>query len=168
MLFKKTLICFYLLTLIGCGFRPLHVGSTNRAMEKLFLEMEIAPIKDRVGQQLRNSLIRHFYRGQRQKEARYRLVTKVSEQKLLFAIKKNAFATRANLALTSNFSVFRLSDSKIVFTDTSRITLSYNVLDSEFASHMAERQARERGLRALSEDMRTRLAAQFFNQANQK
>ena len=168
LLFKNFLICFFLLTLIGCGFRPLHIGSKQSAADTLFLEMEIAPIKNRACQLLRNNLIRHLYRGKGKKEARYRLITNISEKNLLFAVKKNAFATRANLELTSDFSVFRLLDGKIIFADSSRITLSYNVLDSEFASHMAERQARERGLQALSEDMRTRLSAHFFDQINKK
>ncbi len=167
-LFKQCLICLFLLTLIGCGFRPLHLGSTNRAMESLFLEMEISPIKNRSGQLLRNHLIRHLYRGRKKKEARYRLVTKLSEEKLLFAVKKNAFATRANLELTASFYVARRLDGETIFADSSQITLSYNVLDSEFASHMAEMQARKRGLKALSEEMRTRLTAHFFDQMNNK
>ena len=166
--FKNLLICSILFTLIGCGFRPLHIGSTNSATETLFLETEIAPIENRTGQLLRNNLVRHLYRGRAKKEPRYRLVTKLSENKLLFAVKKNAFATRANLALTSDFSVSRLLDGKVVFKDSSRITVSFNVLDSEFAAHMAERQAQNRGLRVLSEDMRTRLAAYFYDQADKR
>ena len=153
---------------MGCGFRPLHIGSKNSATETLFLETEVAPIKNRTGQLLRNSLIRHLYRGRAKKEARYRLITKLSENKLLFAVKKNAFATRANLALISDFSVLRLLDGKIMFADSSRITVSFNVLDSEFASHLAELQARKRGLEVLSEDMRTRLAAYFYDQTDKK
>ena len=159
--FKKFIICLFLLPLIGCGFRPLYTSSTKSGAQTVFREVEIAPIKNREGQVLRNALIRHLYGSHAQKLAVYRLVTTLSEQKLFFAVKKNAFATRANLIIASNFTLFRILDGAKVFSDTSRITVSYNILDSEFASHMTEKQARVRGLRALSKNMRTRLATYF-------
>ena len=159
LLFKNIIVWLFMLSLIGCGFRPLYPGFTNDRIQPTFLEIEIAPIKNREGQVLRTELIRHLYGGRAQRPAVYRLVTKLSEDKTLFGVKKNAFATRANLKIVSQFTLFRLLDRVQVFSDSSHIAVSYNVLDSEFASHMTEKQARERGLRALSENMRTRLAA---------
>ena len=159
LLFKKFILCLLILPLIGCGFKPLYTSFTNSRIQPTFLEIEIAPIKNREGQILRTNLIRHLYSDRKQKPAIYRLVTRLSETRTLFGVKKNAFATRANLKLGSQFTLVRLSDLVSVLSDSSHITVSYNVLDSEFSSHMAEKQARERGLRTLSEKMRTRLAA---------
>ena len=159
LLFKKFILCLFILSLIGCGFRPLYTSFTNGRIQPTFLEIEIAPIKNREGQILRTELIRHLYGDRQKRPAIYRLVTTLSEAKTLFGVKKNAFATRANLKLGSQFYLVRLSDHLSVLSDSSHITVSYNVLDSEFASHMAEKQARERGLQTLSKNMRTRLAA---------
>ena len=159
LLFKKIIVCLFILSLMGCGFRPLYPGFTNGRIQPTFLEIAIAPIKDREGHILRTELIRHLYGGHAKRPAVYRLVTKLSENKILYGVKKNAFATRANLKIVSQFTLFRLLDREQLLSDSSHIAVSYNVLDSEFASHMAEKQARERGLRALSENMRTRLAA---------
>ena len=159
LLFRKIIVCLFMLSLIGCGFRPLYPGFTNGHIQPSFLEIEIAPIKNREGQVLRTELTRHLYGGRAQRPAVYRLVTKLSENKTFFGVKKNAFATRANLKIVSQFTLYRLLDQVQVFSDSSHITVSYNVLNSEFASHMTEKQARERGLQALSGNMRTRLAA---------
>ena len=159
LLFKKIIVCLFMLSLIGCGFRPLYPGLKNGPTQPTFLTIDIAPIKNRQGQVLRTELTRHLYGGRAQMPAVYRLVTNLSEEKTLFGVKKSAFATRANLKIVSNFTLFRLLGHVHLFSDTSQITVSYNVLNSEFASHMTEKQARERGLRALSENMRTRLAA---------
>ena len=159
LLFKKIIVCLFILSLIGCGFRPLYPGRTNDHTQPTFLTIDIAPIKNREGQVLRTELTRHLYSGREQMPAVYRLVTNLSEEKTLFGVKKNAFATRANLKIVSHFTLFRLLDHAQVFSDSSHITVSYNVLNAEFASHMTEKQARERGLRAISENMRTRLAA---------
>ena len=167
LLFKKVIVCLFILSLVGCGFRPLYPGFTSDQTQPSFLEIEIAPIKNREGQILRTKLIQHLYGGRAQKPAVYKLVTRLSENKTLFGVKKNAFATRANLKIESKFTLFRLSDRVPVLSDLSHITVSYNVLDSEFASYMAEKQARARGLRALSENMRTRLAAYLY-QIHQK
>ena len=61
----------------------------------------------------------------------------------------------------STFRLIRTTDGLTVFSATSRVTVSYNILDSEFASLLSEKNARERGVRELSEDMRTRLGVFF-------
>ena len=159
LLFKKIIVCLFMLSLIGCGFKPLYPGLTNDHTHPTFLTIDIAPIKNREGQVLRTELTRHLYGGRAQKTAVYRLVTKLSEDKTFFGVKKNAFATRANLKINSHFTLFRLLDHTQVFSGTSHITVSYNVLNAAFASNLTEKQARERGLRVLSENMRMRLAA---------
>ena len=45
-----------------------------------------------------------------------------------------------------------------MFSAKSSITVSYNILDSEFATLMAEKDARARAIREISEDIRIRLS----------
>ena len=49
----------------------------------------------------------------------------------------------------------------MVFSGQSNSVNSYNIVDSQFATFISERDARERALRELSEDIRLRLATYF-------
>ena len=164
-LYKRIVVCLLLVPLIGCGFRPLYGDHTKNEARLDFLGIEIAPIKDREGHLLRNELVRRLHAGGKPNAVVYRLLNKLSESKSSLAVKKSAFATRGNLMISSTFWLIRTTDGSTVFSATSQVTVSYNILDSEFASLLSEKNARERGVRELSEDMRTRLGV-FFDLGN--
>ena len=77
------------------------------------------------------------------------------------AVQKNAFATRGNLIKSAVFSLINTDTGTKQFSGTSRVTVSYNILNSEFASLLSEKNARERAVRELSEDIRVRLGVHF-------
>ncbi len=112
---------------------------------------------------LRNALVRRLYASSTRLAPSYRLITMLSESQTSLAFKKNAFATRRNLEMTAKFNLVDSASGRSVFTGSSRVTVSFNILDSEFASLLGEKNARERGIRELSEDMRVRLGV-FFDQ----
>ncbi len=147
----------------GCGFRPLYGNHATGSSRDDFLQIEIATIDDREGQLLRNELIRRLYAGGSRRVPAYRLETKLSESKAGLAVQKNAFATRSNLSMVATFALRDVLTGEVAYTSSSKVTVSYNILDSEFASLLAEKNARERGVRELSEDMRVRLGV-FFDQ----
>ena len=145
----------------GCGFRPLYGNHTTGSSRDDFLQIEIATIVDREGQLLRNELIRRLYAGGNRQVPVYRLETTLSELKTGLAVQKNAFATRSNLALVASFRLRDIVTGMVAYSSASKVTVSYNILDSEFATLLAEKNARERGVRELSEDMRVRLDVYF-------
>jgi LPS-assembly lipoprotein len=147
--------------LSGCGFKPLYGNHTIGTASSNFLHIEINSIKDRDGQQLRNELIRRLYGGNQRLAAIYRLKTELNESKSSLAVQKSAFATRGNLVKTANFSLIRTDSGASDFNGASRVTVSYNILSSEFASLLSEKNARERAVRELSEDIRVRLGVYF-------
>jgi LPS-assembly lipoprotein len=150
-------------SIAGCGFRPLYGNHATGSSRDDFLLIEIATIDDREGQLLRNELIRRLHAGGNRQVPAYRLETRLSESKTVLAVQKNAFATRSNLAMVAKFSLRDVRTGAVAFDSSSKVTVSYNILDSEFASLLAEKNARERGVRELSEDMRVRLGV-FFDQ----
>jgi LPS-assembly lipoprotein len=147
----------------GCGFRPLYGNHATGSSREDFLLIEIATIDDREGQLLRNELIRRLHAGGDRRVPVYRLETQLSESKTGLAVQKNAFATRSNLVIAASFALRDVQTGRTVFSSSSKVTVSYNILDSEFASLLAEKNARKRGVRELSEDMRVRLGV-FFDQ----
>lgn len=110
---------------------------------------------------MRNHLLTALNPIKRTAKPRYTLKTQVYESLTSLAVKKSAFATRANLSLSANFQLSRSGSGKSLFSSTRSITVSYNILDSEFATLMAEKDARARAVRELSEDIRTQLGVYF-------
>jgi len=82
---------------------------------------------------------------------------KVTKQNL--ALKKSKVSTRANLKITANFSL--VGKNRNVgkrFSGTSKIVTSYNILSSDFATLIAEQDAKERAVKELSGNISNRVA----------
>jgi LPS-assembly lipoprotein len=153
------------LAVAACGFRPLYGTRGGTTTPDQFAQIRIEPISDRAGQQLHNHLLTAFNPDGRPATPRYTMRTTVSEGATSLAVRKSAFATRANLRVRAIYRLNDVATGANLFDGESSITVSYNILDSEFGTLMAEKDARARALRELAEDMRIRLGIFFSNQA---
>ena len=165
-LFKLTTVMAVLAVLQGCGFRPLYGDPSTGGSSAEFALIKVEPIKDRIGQLLRNHLRTAFNPKPRTQKPRYLLKTRVSQNTASLAVRKSAFATRANLTVAANFHLLNAATAKPLFSATRSITGSYNILDSEYATLAAEKDARNRTVRELSEDIRIQLGVYFSNLPN--
>ncbi|MEK9755286.1 MAG: LPS assembly lipoprotein LptE [Rhodospirillaceae bacterium] len=147
--------------LAGCGFRPLYGEQQGGSIAAQLLSIEIEAGRNREGQMFRNELVRLLYGGGRPSRAVYRLKMELSEGKSSLAVRKSAYATRGNLKMSVNFELYEVSTGKVTFSSTSSSTVSYNVLDAEFSALLAEKNARERALRMLGEEVRVLLGNYF-------
>ena len=145
----------------GCGFQPLYGKSFNVYAPVEFAAIKVKPIRDRIGQQLHNHLLSLLQPGGRLKKPRYVLAATVSESISSLGVRKNAFATRANLTLRVKYQLSPISGGETILSGNEAIIVSYNILDSDFATLMAEKDARARAVRELAQAIRTHLAAQF-------
>ncbi len=142
--------------LAGCGFRPVYSGggSTARALHAI----DIAPIADREGQILRNTLIDRLNpRGQPDKPL-YRLDVSYTEKFNRLSVARDDSLVRGQIAITGTFKLVDLATDQVVLTGSSRALNSYNVVDRQLAAQVTERYARERALDEVAEDIATRLA----------
>ena len=145
----------------GCGFQPLYGKSFNAYVPVEFAAIKVKPIHDRIGQQLHNHLLSLLQPGGRPKKPRYVLAATVTESTASLGLRKSAFATRANLTLKVNYQLSPISGGETVLSGNETIIISYNILDSDFATLMVEKDARARAVRELAQAIRTHLAAQF-------
>ena len=152
----------------GCGFRPLYSEQSTGSFSTELALIKVEPIQDRIGQLLRNHLRTAFNSKPRTQKARYFLQTRIGEGTSSLAVKKSAFATRANLTVTASFQLLNAATAKSIFSATRSITVSYNILDSEYATLAAVKDARTRAVRELSEDIRTQLGVYFSRPPNQE
>ncbi len=165
-LFKFTAVMAVLAVLQGCGFRPLYGDPSTGGSSAEFALIKVEPIKERIGQLLRNHLRTAFNPKPRTQKPRYLLKTRVTESTSSLAVKKSAFATRANLKVTANFQLLNAATAKSIYSASRSITVSYNILDSEYATIAAEKDARIRAVRELSEEIRTQLGVYFSRPSN--
>ena len=160
-LFKATSLLLTLFLLQACGFRPLYGDGTPGNSGPVFELIKVEPIPDRIGQQLRNHLLTALNPNKRTVKPRYILMTRINESAASLAVRKSALATRANLTITASFQLTDSGAGKTLFASSRSITVSYNILDSKFATLMAEKDARTRAVRELSNDIRTQLGVYF-------
>lgn len=163
----RILVLAAAVTVAACGFQPLYGSRLAGSSPAEFAQIRIEPIPDRIGQQLHNHLLTTLNPDGRPEKPAYVMKTKITESLSALGVRKTAFATRANLQMRAVYDLTGAATGKTVFSGDSTITVSYNILDSEFATLMAENDARARAVRELSEDIRIRLGVFFSNQAAQ-
>ena len=74
-----------LLFLAGCGFQPVYGTRTNSVFNTEMRHVEISPIKDRIGQLLRNELEQQITPKGRARIAKY-ILKEVVENRQAFAV----------------------------------------------------------------------------------
>lgn len=148
--------------LSGCGFRPLYgAASPSGQTAGQLAQVEIARIPDRTGQLLRTYLIRLFNPGGRPETPLYRLDVSVQEARQNLGIAKDATATRANLLINGTAVLFDLRTGAALYQRPVGTITSFNILQDEFATLTAERDARDRALRQIATDIQTQIALYF-------
>jgi len=159
MLWSRLVLCLALV-LAGCGYHPLygrHGADNASAVDELAL-IRIEGIPDRIGQQMYNMLRERLNPYGKADQPKYALSVALTETHENLFFERDETATRANLTLKASFILRRLDDDSVVTTGFSRAVSSYDILSSQFASVVSQEDARVRGARAISDDIRTRLA----------
>lgn len=151
------------LAVAACGFQPLYGrnGANGVSARDEMAQVRIAPIQDRVGQQLHNFLRDRLNPKRQPVSPSYNLQVTLTEQIEELGIRKDETATRANLKVFADFVLRDARTRKTLFEGRSRSFNSYNILDSQFATLFSESDARTRALKEISNDIRNRLAVYF-------
>ncbi len=161
MLFKIVFVALNLFVLTGCGFQPIYGAGTNSVFESEMRLIEISPIKDRIGQQLRNELEQQITPKGRARLSKYILKVELSESTQGLSVKKSEIATRANLSFRASYNIVEKKDGALLSSGSNRMVTSYNILTETFATLMAEKDARKRAVREISIDITSKVAAFF-------
>lgn len=160
---RGALLAVLLVVATGCGFRPLHgTVAAGRAPDEL-AQIKIEPIADRVGQELHNHLLDLLTPRGRPERPVYVLRVNLQQTEGQFAIRKTAFATRANLKLQASFQLVSLADGQQLFASTGSMVSGFDILPQDYATLVAREDAASRAARELADDIRTKLAV-FFSQ----
>ncbi len=143
----------------ACGFRPMYGGQPGQIATAELAAIKIEPISGRIGQFLHNQLLDRLTPMGRPASPDYLLTVNLKEGIEGLAVRKNTFATRANLSMAANFSLYEAKSkpNKILFSGKSEIVSSYNIFNSNFATLIAEKEARNRAVLEIGKDISVRL-----------
>ncbi len=147
--------------LASCGFEPLYARHESGSTVADMAATKIDRIEDRIGQQLRNFLLDRLNPRGRPAKALYTLSVALTEIRQDLAIRKDETATRANLIMSATYDLVEIESGDRLLRATSTVTTSFNIVKSDFGSISAENDARRRGVREISDEVRHRLAVYF-------
>ena len=147
--------------LAACGFEPMYGREAAKDVPADFAFVQIEPIKDRVGHMLHNHLRDAINPRGVPAKPRYYLKVTLTESVQETAIQRTAFAARANLVLTANFVLHDATTRAPILSGSAISTAGYAHQSAEYGTLAAEKDARERAVRDLAEEIRARLGLYF-------
>lgn len=155
--------------LSGCGFQPVYgTQGPTFAAQDVTAAIRIAPIKDRVGQRIRNELIRQLTPGGAPADAPYlmKLFVSVSERDV-FATRTRE-VDRVSVMVTARFEVIDAAtaykpdpnvEPAIIYSDTAFAEASFTRFPSEFANVRARIDAENRAASEVAVTIRNQVVA---------
>jgi LPS-assembly lipoprotein len=149
----------------GCGFHPLYGdnGTTAGTKEEL-ATIYVDPIPNRLGYEMRNQLIDLFDSSGRASHDSFRLHVTIGEKSEGVALQNDAAITRYNDTLTIHYELTDRNGKLITSGDENGLS-AYNVVDSPYATLIAQRDADTRAAYDIAYRIRTDLAV-FFQAPN--
>lgn len=160
------------LSLGACGFTPVYnsnTGAESAAVKQSFSYVEVAPIPDKIGVDLRNELLDMLHVNIGQSVPRYTLLVNTpSEQIKQTGIDRDATTTREQLRLKTSVKLIAKDSGRILFDRNFVSLTNYNILPSEYSTLIAQEDARERAMRQIADDIKTHLSLHFLTDDVQK
>ncbi len=162
----KQLKVLIILTFIlsSCGFQPLYKVDKTGDIFCFFNKINPSKPHSRTQQILRQELVHRFQT--KPHETNYRLDITLEEHKAELGIEQDDSATLAKLTLIATYSLYNQKDLKI-FESSARSVNSYNILASPYATLRAEKDARNRSIQVIANDMIQSLAI-YYDQNKDK
>ena len=147
------------LILSACGFHPLY-GSfgANPGAQRIFASIYVPPIEtERVGYQLRNSLIDLLEASASPANTRYQLNVVLREYRQGVAVQQNASITRYNYTLEARYELIDGRSGKAITGGTESTLSAYNVMPSSATSAYSTQMAMQNAQKRAAEDVATRI-----------
>lgn len=155
----RLVLLAFALGLAGCGFHPLYGSGSFSPTAVSFDAVSVAPIPGHDGLRLRNNLIDGLTGGHAVTKPRYRLEIELKSTEAGSLVQGDASITRYSVDLIATFRLIETAAENPVLSETSRISTTYNVPASPYASTVARDDAVARATHQLADDIRIRVAS---------
>lgn len=161
-------VALAVMAVAGCGFQPLYrkdAGNPGVTAELERIKVLTVTSEEtkyaRLGQEMRNLLLRHLNPDGAPAAPRYLLENDLRVNVARTGIQITDEATRARLTVRVVFKLLDARSKRVLYRGDERSVNSYNVADSQYATLSAERDAARRAVREISDSIRIRLAIYF-------
>lgn len=142
-------------TLAGCGYHTVygtHSGSeTNSSLSNQLNAISIQPIANKEGIILRNALLDRMNASGKPEHPLYKMYVTLTSTTDKLGVKESDTATRANLKMVAKILLTDAQTGETVWKDQQTSFVSYNILESTYATVAAEKDASKRGLTELAD-----------------
>ena len=160
-LFKAIAISLMTLSLFngGCGFQPLykHDTASHNILKELSL-IRIAPIEDRIGQQLRNFLQDDITPRGKPTNPSYELIVKMDKTRRDLVLLQDATSTFAKIRLHASYTLTNFNTGVALTSGNTTTKTGFTISQSEYANIRAEAEAASRASREISYNIARQLA----------
>jgi LPS-assembly lipoprotein len=141
-------------SLAGCGFHPLYSGRLAGEYDPELAAIKVAPIPDRQGQILAESLREKLNPRGVSIPVRYVLTVSLDVTRSDFGIQRDATSTRGEINVRALYTLDPATGaSQTLYAGRSRSVSSFNVLNDGYATQVAAEDARDRALKDLADDI---------------
>ena len=143
--------------LSGCGWTPLYADRESGPADEDLRAIKVDPIPERIGQKLAWALRESFNPTGGSTPQRYRLRTLLTTARADLGIQSTGLGSRGKFDATATFTLIDIKTGAALMATTSHVSESFDILANEYASVVAEDDARTRSVEELRRDMVTRL-----------
>ena len=148
----------------GCGFQPLYShgsGNSSHVVNQLS-RIQISPIENRTGQILRNFLQDKLTPSGVPFSPAYKLTISLKETRSDMGILRDSTSTFAKVKMGAKYQLINIETKNILDSGTVSSTTVFNIVSSEYANLSAQKDARRRTVRIISDLIKERLALFFL------
>ena len=167
-LLKNYSVALALFVLTGCGFSPIYGSFSNNP--KISADMNnvaIANIPEHEGQMLRNYLIDRMYHKGRPENPTTTLEIILKSSEISLGLQKDATTSRQEYNLTANYTL-KDKSARTLASGTARSIVSYNKLDAQYGTLASRKNASERAVKEVSEQIINRISLYFAEKADSR
>lgn len=152
----RRLAVLALLALGACGFQPVYAPGGGELAQEL-ATVRVEQPEDRTEQHVRNAVLDALGTSDRPARTEYLLRLRVNRATEGLALQEDETAARVNVTVTGRWELATPDGRTVMEQGSVRRTVAYEVVDDDFASLMAERNAIEQAAMAVGQAIRTRL-----------
>ena len=150
-----------LLALTACGWTPLYADRETGPADTDLRAIKVAPIAERLGQRLELALRNSLNPEGAPTPDRYILRTTLITSRSDLGVQSTGIGTRGKLDVTATYALADLKTGSQLLLNTSHVAESFDIVANEYASLVAEDDARTRAAEELRRDMLTHLTLFF-------
>jgi LPS-assembly lipoprotein len=154
---RRVALVLALVTLSGCGLRPLYSGGSGGAVAQTLGSVAVAPIGGQSGWLMRNKLVERLGEGGNG-AAVYRLDVTLDDNITSFGVRSGQAATQERRTLRARYQLVNLSNGLVVLDSTAGSDAGIDIVSSEYATVAAEQTALENLTDIVADQIAARVA----------